>query len=230
MAEELENISPKAELIKQAHPKREMEAAEESATAPAAPVEKSGDKTGTPSSEKPVAPEPGKRRKVIVVKATKPPATQTNATVPTGTAAQGAAPVPIGQNKKLQPKIVVTTIRNTGGAAAVTTVKEVKDKNEQIEPQPVVEEAKSTAEPLPIIGGNAEKEEIPIVEQPPMPLSALATNAPATSAPAASAPAAGGTQEMQEKPAGLKEVATFQISQRPHVVAGRVGGRQVGPR
>jgi translation initiation factor IF-2 len=35
---------------------------------------------------------------------------------------------------------------------------------------------------------------------------------------------------MPEKPAGLKEVATFQISQRPHVVAGRVGGRQVGPR
>ncbi|MDR2193168.1 MAG: translation initiation factor IF-2 [Treponema sp.] len=202
MAEVLDNISPKAELIKQVHPKPGIET-----------TEKSGDKIATPSSEKTVAPAQGKRRKVIVVKTTRPSTSQTNVSAPDG-GVSGTAPVPIGQNKRLQPKIIVTTARDTngdaGGQSIANIVKEVKDKKKQIELQPVVEETKSIAAPLHTV---EKKDAPPIVESPAILVSDTQEK-----------------QEKQEKPIGLKEVTTFQMSQRPHVVVGRVGGRQVGPR
>ncbi|MDR0375453.1 MAG: translation initiation factor IF-2 [Treponema sp.] len=200
MAEELDNTSPKAELIKQTQPKREVATAENDRLSP---------------DEKKIAPVQGKRRR-IVVKTTKSPAPQGNA--PANVSAspvRGAAPSSMGQSKKLLPKVVaVTTIRNaandgTGANGAVDgaiTDKEVKDK--KIEAKPVVEEAKAVERRQEDQG----KE----------------TSVPENDSSAAASGASG--VQTQEKPAALKAVSTFQISQRPHVVVGRVGGRQVGPR
>ncbi|MDR0706425.1 MAG: translation initiation factor IF-2 [Treponema sp.] len=215
MAEELNNTSPKAELIKQAHPKREITA-----------EEKSGDSADASSGEKNVAPGQGKRRK-IVVKTTKSSAAQANAPASAGASpARAAAPVSAGQNRRLQPKVVAVTIRDVdvhvdvgdgGGANAGddVPVRETKDEKKENDAISVVEEVKPADRRQ-----EDEEKESPISENAPVSSGAVSDAAASDSN---GAPA-------QEKPVALKEVSTFQISQRPHVVVGRVGGRQVGPR
>ncbi|MDR2447183.1 MAG: translation initiation factor IF-2 [Treponema sp.] len=196
MAEELDNTSPKAELIKQAHPKRETAA-----------EEKSADRTDAPSGEKNGAPGQGKRRK-IVVKTTK----------------LSAAQVSVGQNKRLQPRVVAVTTRDVdvtidagdvsgANAGDIVPVKETKDEKKENDAISVVEEVKTA--------DRRQKDEEPPVSE----------NAPVSGGAVSDVAASGSSgAPAQEKPVALKEVATFQISQRPHVVVGRVGGRQVGPR
>jgi translation initiation factor IF-2 len=208
MAEELENTNPKAELIKQTPPKRETTAEEK-------PV----DKTDMPSGEKNAVAGQGKRRK-IVVKTTKSSAAQGNATA-SAAPTHGAAPVSVGQNRKLQPRVVAVTARSvvgvgnvdansaSGTVGGVMPSDEARDKN--IEAKPAVEETKA-------VDRRQENEE----EESSVPENASGIVAPSSSGTSGSQP--------QDKPIALKEVSTFQISQRPHVVVGRVGGRQVGPR
>ncbi|MDR2784029.1 MAG: translation initiation factor IF-2 [Treponema sp.] len=218
MAEELDNTSPKAELIKQTHLKCEAAA-------------EKNDVTDMPSGEKNTASVPGqgKRRKIVVktTKSSAPSATQGNVTASAGVSpAHGATPASMGQNRKLQPRVVAVTARSVDAAvnadidaASINDAsangipdKEVKDK--KIEADPAVEEAKT-------VERRQEDEE----RDPSVPENA------SDAVPSGSSGVNGASgSQMQEKPAALKEVSTFPMSQRPHVVVGRVGGRQVGPR
>ncbi|MDR0556727.1 MAG: translation initiation factor IF-2 [Treponema sp.] len=224
MAEELDNTSPKAELIKQTPPKRETAA-----------EEKLVERIDMPSGEKNVAPGQGKRRK-IVVKTTKSSAAQGNVTAGV-LPARGAAPASMGQNKRLQPKVVAVTTRDAGSAAGavvggVIPVKDANDKKRDIEA--AVEEVK-VVDRRTDRSQEGEEKDASVSENAPGAaasdgiVSNSGNGAIASSSNNASADGASGGQT-QEKPAALKEVSTFQISQRPHVVAGRVSGRQVGPR
>jgi translation initiation factor IF-2 len=222
MAEELDNTSPKAELIKQTHPKRETSA-----------EEKLVDRTDMPSGEKNVVTGQGKRRK-IVVKTTKSSAiqaiqtTQGNVTANAGASpAQGAAPASMGQNRKLQPKVVAVTTRDAA-SGDIIPVKEAKDKTKDIEATPVVEEVK--------VADRSQEDEKKETSVPENVFGAavsdvvVSNSGDAATSAAATGDADASGDQTPTKPAALKEVSTFQISQRPHVVVGRVGGRQVGPR